>query len=869
MSCKRDLIEERAAYTKRTEDYIQLIKRFAEPEVSEVGNYSILREIGSGAFGQIYLGYHKFLRVKVCLKRGTRDPNNPQTSDNMMKEFYYLKEFGHHPYISRLYEVILTDKYVYLVLEYYPEGDLFDYLSKRGRIPIDEALKIFTQLVGAVYYMHRNGCCHRDLKLENILLDRKFNVKLSDFGFTREIPLVANGTGRAPLTEICGTEAYMSPELIQKKSYSGIKTDIWALGVILYTMVAGEMPFDDSLPTEQIEAAVLSEEPVFSKPCFAGSLGLVVLLRSLLAKPPENRPASLADVLTLPLLQPYGGQNQIEIVHKLIYGPTDKSLSLHSLSNSDRALLKEMTHLGFDKDCLKRSVRNEMLDPLDGFWMLLKEKKQRKAERKKRKRRSRSMLRLSGSKSFIDSAKQYAFGQSSNAENVDSTEPASASATALATAASAATTSCGFPNDTSTDGPLMSHHPHHRHELPKPPVQPVASISEEKEVPKPALKEKRLSSIKKKHSVFSLFALFLTSRKNSVALFGTRGSRLSTESSSRESILRKIFPSSSSSNNSTREEKRSYDDSRTHQNSDHGVGVDNRHVGSRRAGSAVNDHNRGHSRAIVSFDSRKRNLRTSVVVIEPEKHAVGPPSSSSTQDNYYKRSVPTRPGSVISSYSIQTTISETSNGSGYITGYSTDNHATGGNSVAAAAQGVPGSPRPARPGISRGISDWSVGSRNVSSQAESPNSSLTGISRTTSMDSSSRSSGGILRSKKKSSSSNSFPLHRRDLGLKSKINAKWSFSMANAGNNLKRYRKHAPKQIIEEEEPEMADSEEMVEDDDLEKEEYNNTENDEELVDEKALRAESTEIEPEIGTPERSANEVLSQHSAPPPLKVQ
>ncbi|VEU24045.1 DEKNAAC105109 [Brettanomyces naardenensis] len=881
MSSSRNLIEERAAYNKRTEDYIELIKRFTNLEIAEVGNYRILQEIGSGSFGKVYLGYHKFLRIKVCLKRGPRDPEDAQGSDNTMREFYYLKEFGRHPHVTKLYEVIFTEKYVYLVLEYYPDGDLFDYLRKRNRIPADESLKIFTQLAGAVYYMHRNGCCHRDLKLENVLLDSKFNVKLSDFGFTREIPLVGNSGGRATLTEICGTEAYMAPELIMKKPYSGIKTDMWALGVILYTMVAGEMPFDDSLPTDQLEGEILNDEPNYDRPCFAGLPDLVSTLTVLLAKSPENRPNSLADVLSLPFLQPYGGQNQIEISSKLMYATIDAP---HNLSSSDRALLKDMTRLGFDKDCLKRSIKYEALDSLDGFWKLLKEKKQRKVERKKHKRRSRSVLRLSSSRSFIDSAKLYAFGQGAT------TSESNQSSDKLV--GNSAADGANPPDGVSVDGLWLSHHlprlpvPKPRDSVTSPPpffkeispmpsevrevsstlstpIKKVESVSSSPPVQKvesttpspssPPLKttnpnsttivsSSRVTSpstkLSRRWKEFLLFGLFRTKKEGVVSgLFHERIFRHSTENSSRESIFRKIFPSSSSSSRTLNNGRGSHEDVSSGR-----TDKSKKAEHSSADGSGFN--------ASQSTASGKRSHRTSVVVIEPHKIQLVPDTNNS------KRSTHVRPGSVISSYSIQTTISETSNGSGYMTGYSTDNNRGPGQ------QSPPGSPtaQNVRPSIARGVSDWSVGSKNVSSQAESPNSSLAGISRTASLDSSSRSSAGILRPKKTGSSIvASLPLKRRKSGLKSKINTKWNFGSTNSNNSLKRYIKHAPKQIIEEEEPEMmADNEELPGEE--EEENYGEFDENAELLEED--EDEEDEDEAEEAARDRGAQEGTGDRGA-------
>lgn len=126
----------------------------------------------------------------------------------------------------------------YLVLEYVQGGELFDYVSSRGKLPEHEAVRLFRQMIAGLSYCHRLGICHRDLKPENILLDKDLNIKLADFGMAT---LQANGQ---MLRTSCGSPHYASPEIISGYKYSGAKADIWSVGVILYAMLAGTLPFD-------------------------------------------------------------------------------------------------------------------------------------------------------------------------------------------------------------------------------------------------------------------------------------------------------------------------------------------------------------------------------------------------------------------------------------------------------------------------------------------------------------------------------------------------------------------------------------------------------------------------------------------------
>ncbi|GMG39380.1 unnamed protein product [Ambrosiozyma monospora] len=767
----RNIIDERAVYTKRTQDYTHLIKTFTSPELKEVGNYRIVKEIGCGAFGQIFLGYHKFLKMKVCLKRGERIADNT-FSDNLMREYYYLREFRKHPNITKIYEIIFTETKAYMVLEYYPEGDLFEYLSKRKRIPTDEALKLFTQVVGAVYYMHRNGCCHRDLKLENILLDKKFNVKLSDFGFTRELPFAQHGS-KSLLSEFCGTGAYMSPELIRKEPYSGIKTDVWALGVILYTMIAGEMPFDDTLDDEILAEKIETEEPTFNDKLFKPELQK--LIKSLLSKTPEDRISSLDDVLRLPILQPYGGLSQIETVNKMMY-----SSSGNQFSAGDRVLLKELARIGLDKELILRSIEDDKLDSVYGFWQLLKEKNRRKSQRRKSKPRSRSMLRRSTSKSFIDNAK-LAFSPSptirsekapetflSRLEKAQQDHDASVKANGSADVKPDNSNSNGSAD---LDTKMVKHKKSKNPMLRKasaPKLEPPPKIHV-MEPPKAGNNDQRSvssnasSALKKKHK-FSLKRLFGHKRSHSADAINT-GS-ISTKS---------------------RSTTKSSSDLKTVAANGYLMGSSINSQSQRNGSSAM---------AQLSTPSTSKAYDQSA----PERHSADTPTST-----YLKRNRPTRPGSVISSYSMQTTISETSGGSGYLTGYSAENPSSSHQAqIASSGNG--------RPVYIRGLSDISG---TPSSQPESPNSSFTGVSRSNSIDSSSRSlARGRSRRKKSASIGTSFLLKRGKSPLQSKMNAKWGFSAGIPNNHStpKKFSKSTKQQqlTIEEEESDMEEEEEDV-----------------------------------------------------------
>lgn len=257
-----------------------------------------------------------------------------------------------------------------------PGEELYDYLLRHGKLPIEKVQKTFTQLVGAVAYVHQQHCVHRDLKLENILLDKHENVKLLDFGFAREYEGKINY-----LQTFCGTICYSAPEMLKGEKYAGEKVDVWSLGIILYALLCGELPFDDD-DDDITRRKILGEEPNYPDHLPPDALAL---LKQLLSKRPFPRP-SLLDILNHPFLAEHAPE-QRTILAKEQPEPFTTLV--------ERECLHRMKSSGVNIDQVIESVLAQKCDTLAGWWTLLLEKEERKQARRDKKRKERDGERRS------------------------------------------------------------------------------------------------------------------------------------------------------------------------------------------------------------------------------------------------------------------------------------------------------------------------------------------------------------------------------------------------------------------------------------------------------------------------------------------
>ncbi|XP_033230072.1 maternal embryonic leucine zipper kinase-like isoform X2 [Belonocnema kinseyi] len=204
------------------------------------GLYDLEKTIGCGGFAKVKLATHIATGEKVAIKIMEKSALGDDLP-RVKLEIEAMKTLL-HKHVCRLYQVIETESHYFMVIEYCSGGELFDHIVEKNRLSETESRKFFRQIVSAVAYLHSLGYAHRDLKPENVLLDRDQNLKLIDFGLCAK----PKGGMQNHLYTSCGSPTYAAPELILGKKYLGSQVDIWSMGVLLYALLCGFLPFDDN-----------------------------------------------------------------------------------------------------------------------------------------------------------------------------------------------------------------------------------------------------------------------------------------------------------------------------------------------------------------------------------------------------------------------------------------------------------------------------------------------------------------------------------------------------------------------------------------------------------------------------------------------
>ncbi|XP_052598739.1 sperm motility kinase 2B-like [Peromyscus californicus insignis] len=306
--------------------------------------YVMLRTIGRGGFAEVKLAYHRFTSTLVAVKVLEKEnkwclPVNPEV--NIMKMI-------NHPNIISLVQVIESEKKIYLIMEVFAGKQLYQYVGKAGHLEEDRARGIFRQILSAVSYCHEHGIIHRDLKPDNIMVDRKGNVKIIDFGLGAQV------RPGEKLSFYCGALKFAAPEFLLRRLYDGPKVDIWTLGVVLYFMVVGKVPFD-AVTLPELGHQIVNAN--YTVP-LGMSPELQDLLSLLMTVDPSLRP-TVDEVKRHPWLR-----------EDMEASPNDCEEMVPGLP--DPAIVKAMEHIGFQARDIKESLHKRKFNQTMAFYCLLK-----------------------------------------------------------------------------------------------------------------------------------------------------------------------------------------------------------------------------------------------------------------------------------------------------------------------------------------------------------------------------------------------------------------------------------------------------------------------------------------------------------------
>uniref|UniRef100_A0A3B4GKB7 non-specific serine/threonine protein kinase n=1 Tax=Pundamilia nyererei TaxID=303518 RepID=A0A3B4GKB7_9CICH len=333
-----------------------------------IGFYMVRGEIGYGTFSRVKLAFHALTR-KVALKILDRTRLDAEAQRLLSREISSMEAL-HHSNVIRLYEVVETPRRLHLVLEYAGGGDLHSRICSEGKLS-DNASKItFAQILSAIKHMlqHSINIIHRDLKAENVLFTIDGCVKVADFGFSTQMSNCNNA-----LDTFCGSPPYAAPELFRDESYLGPPVDVWAMGVLLFFMVTGTMPFRAETMGKLRRCVIEGNytiPPWVPGPCQR-------LIKGILKLVPSERYA---------IDQMLGCDWLLPVEFPWSFLPSDSMTTLRSLMVSENTSLEEeveevrssLEKLGFTAEHLQNNPLKDSRSPVTGVYRILLHQAQKK-----------------------------------------------------------------------------------------------------------------------------------------------------------------------------------------------------------------------------------------------------------------------------------------------------------------------------------------------------------------------------------------------------------------------------------------------------------------------------------------------------------
>ena len=320
--------------------------------IKQIGNYKLGEEIGSGAFGKVILGLHMITGEKVAIKILDKFilSQTPEDYELVKQELSILK-IVKHKYIVQLYEILETPQHIFIIMEYCEGQDIMDYILTRNRLSEDESLKYFQQLINALYYLHSQNITHRDIKIDNLLLDRNLDLKLIDFGLSTKY------RDDKLLNQPCGTVVYAAPEVLDCREYHGMLADVWSSGIVLFGMLSGFLPFGD--PDDEVNKKLVLQGKI-EIPKFFGRQ-VTDLLKHMLDLNPLTR-YTLEEIMA----HPWFNKNRFRLIPGITIGINNIPV--------DEKIVNLCVTYNVDKNKVRNSVINNKFNTESSLYYLLVKK---------------------------------------------------------------------------------------------------------------------------------------------------------------------------------------------------------------------------------------------------------------------------------------------------------------------------------------------------------------------------------------------------------------------------------------------------------------------------------------------------------------
>lgn len=320
--------------------------------------YVIKKVLGEGSYGKVKLGVDIYTNEKVALKIIPKSVIKKASHITRLKREVRIMRLLHHPNIVKLHEVTETEKEVVLAMDYVEGGELFDYIVAHKRLNEYTARKLFRQIISAVEYCHQSSIIHRDLKPENLLMDNNKVIKIIDFGFANLFD------PSDTLHTFCGSPYYASPEMALGKKYIGPEVDIWSLGVILFALLTGKLPFRDPNTSELYKKIIIGqyETPSYLSPDASDLIKTMLQVDS-------NTRATVKQIMEHPwVLEGYTSAPDTFLPVRTI---------IQCEEEFDEEILQKMVLFGMDLIETKQQILGKNCGPAFSLYCLLREQKER------------------------------------------------------------------------------------------------------------------------------------------------------------------------------------------------------------------------------------------------------------------------------------------------------------------------------------------------------------------------------------------------------------------------------------------------------------------------------------------------------------